>query len=68
MEKFELLIRTMHAAGTAREKGLENIAEALDLWVRRISAMIDAEIQSNRKSSRDSMARRLPRRLSTRKC
>ncbi|WP_306115996.1 hypothetical protein [Roseovarius sp. MMSF_3305] len=68
MEKYELLIRTMHAAGTARDKGLENIAEALDIWVKRISAMIDEEIRSNHKTSRDGVARRLPRRLSKRKC
>lgn len=68
MEKYELLIKTMHAAGTARDKGLENIADAIDLWVKKISAMIDAEIQSNCTVERNGMARRLPRRLSTRKC
>ena len=66
MEKYELLIRTMHAAQTAHEKGLENVAEVLDQWTKRLSRLIDAEIQSNGGKSCLSGPRRLPQRLSTR--
>ena len=67
MEKYELLIRTMHAAKAAHDKGMKNIAEALDQWVKRLALMIDAEIQSNYTASLDGAPKRVPRRLSTRK-
>lgn len=67
MEEFELLIRTMHAAKTAQEKGMENIAEALDQLVNRLAVMIDAEIQSNRTVAHSGVARRPPRCLSAKK-
>ncbi len=67
MEKFEPLIRTMHTAKSARDKGMENIAEALDQWVKWLSVMIDAEIQSDESIVGDKTARKTPLRLNTRK-
>ena len=47
MNKYELLIRAMHTAQSAREKGLENTAASLDNLVKRLSILIDTELQPN---------------------
>ena len=67
MEKYELLIRVMHAAQSAREKGFDRTALALDVWVKLISRLIDVEIRSKGSVLGDGGSKRLPRRLSTRK-
>lgn len=47
LNKYELLIRAMHTAQSAREKGLENTAASLDNLVKRLSILIDTELQPN---------------------
>ena len=41
MEKYELLIRAMHTAQCAREKGFECLADAMDELVQSIARLID---------------------------
>ncbi len=68
MEKYELLIRTMHAAHTARNNGKTGVASVLDQWVKKLSEMIDAENKCNGSTDTASVGGKVPRRLSTRKC
>ncbi len=68
MKKYELLIKAMHVAHSARENGLGNTADAFDNLVKQLSILIDAENLPRSAVKRKAVIKKLPRRLSTRKC
>ena len=66
MVTYELLIRSIHAAKVAREKGYDNTADAFDEIVEGLLSLLDAESQPAGAISIRRISSRQPVRLSKR--